>query len=275
MKITFLSENKTDQPPYLGEHGLSVLVETEATKILFDAGASDLMHQHAKEKKLDLGQVDLCVISHGHFDHTGGIPSFVNTNKKAPIVVHKEGFQEAYYMEKGVMEKEPCSILWTEEQRLQIEPRLYETEGPYFWTKDVWVSGTIPEQYGNESIEDFYIKEEDGSYRKDPMKHEQFLVVREKGELYLFFGCSHKGVFPALNYVKDQFPNEKIRLLVAGMHLYNGDCNMISRVIQRLLSYEIPEILPVHCTGIHGICQMKQELPNVVKIACVGDEFEY
>lgn len=72
MKITFLSENKTNQPPFVGEHGLSLLIETGSIKILFDAGSSDFLFQHAKEKKLDLGDVDLCVVSHGHFDHTGG-----------------------------------------------------------------------------------------------------------------------------------------------------------------------------------------------------------
>ena len=275
MKITFLSENKTNQPPFVGEHGLSMFIETDSAKILFDAGSSDFLFQHAKEKKLDLGDVDLCVVSHGHFDHTGGIPTFVKINQKAPVLIHKEAFYEEYYMEKGVMEKEPCSILWNEKEKQEILPRLLLTEGTHYWNENILISGAIPPRYGNESVEDFYIREMDGKYRIDPMEHEQFLLIRERGELYLFSGCSHKGIFSALNYAKDLFPEEKIRLLVAGLHLYNANSATISEVVQRLLPYNIPEILPVHCTGIEGICQMKREMPGVVKIACVGDEFEY
>lgn len=222
MRIVFLSENKTDRPPYIGEHGLSIYIETLGNKILFDAGASDLLVQHAKVKEIDLSLVDNCVVSHGHYDHTGGFPDFVKINNKAPIYLHPEGFHEVYGEEDGVMDKEPCSILWTKEQRELINPRLSLNKAPVFLTDDIVISGEIPKEYGNESIEDFHIKNQNGDHKKDPMDHEQFLMIRENKRLYLFFGCSHKGIFPALRYARTFFPQEEIALFVAGMHLYNA-----------------------------------------------------
>lgn len=275
MRITFLSENKTDRPPYLGEHGLSIFIETFGQKILFDAGASNLFLQHAKAKKIDLSQVDNCVVSHGHYDHTGGFPDFIKVNNTAPIYLHPECFHEVYGEENGVRDEEACSILWTNEERKLLEPRLLLNKSPVFINDDLVISGEIPKEYGNESVEDFHIKNEDGSYIKDTMDHEQFLMVRENKKLYLFFGCSHKGIFPALRYAKTFFPQEEIALLVAGMHLYNANIDQVDKIMDELKAYEIEKLMPVHCTGIHAIARMKQLEPEKVIIATVGDTYEF
>jgi len=275
VKIVFLSENKTDRPPYMGEHGLSIYIETVGKRILFDAGASNIFLQHAKEKKIDLSLVDNCVVSHGHYDHTNGFPEFIKINKTAPIHLHPEGFHEVYGEENGVLDQEPCSILWTQEQRELLEPRLSLSKEPVFINEDIIISGEIPKEYGNESVEDFHVKKDDGSYIKDSMDHEQFLMVRENKKLYLFFGCSHKGIFPALRYARTFFPHEEIALLVAGMHLYNADIEQVDTIMEELKIFDIQKIMPVHCTGIHAIVRMKEIDHERVIIATVGDEYEF
>jgi 7,8-dihydropterin-6-yl-methyl-4-(beta-D-ribofuranosyl)aminobenzene 5'-phosphate synthase len=275
MRIVFLSENKTDRPPYIGEHGLSIYIETKGQKLLFDAGASDLFLHHAKEKEIDLALVDNCVVSHGHYDHTGGFPDFIKINHHAPIHLHPEGFHEVYGEENGVLDKEACSILWTEEQGKLLNSRLSLNKGPVFINEDIVISGQIPKEFGNESVEDFRIKTKEGNYILDPMDHEQFLMIRENKKLYLIFGCSHKGVFPALRYARTFFPNEEIAVLVAGMHLYNAEIGQVDKIMEELKSYEIQTLMPVHCTGIHAIARMKCLNPEGVIIATVGDEYEF
>ncbi len=275
MKIIFLSENKTDRPPYMGEHGLSIYIETPGHKLLFDAGASNLFLNHANYKKIDLSLVDHVIVSHGHYDHTAGLPDFIKINKAASIHIHPEGFHEVYGEENGVLDHDPCSILWTEKQGGLLEPRISLSKEPVFINEDIVISGEIPEEYGNESLEDFYIKNKDGSYIKDNMAHEQFLMIRENRKLYLFFGCSHKGVFPALRYARDFFPLEEIELLVAGMHLYNSDIEHVDSIIKELQTFNIQNLMPVHCTGIHAIARMKEMDHERVIIATVGDEYEF
>ena len=76
MRISFLSENKTNNPGICAEHGLSIYIETDEMNILFDAGASDMFAENAQKMGIDLRNADFCVISHGHYDHTEGVPYF-------------------------------------------------------------------------------------------------------------------------------------------------------------------------------------------------------
>ena len=108
MEFKFLVENKTESEGILAEHGLSVFIDTGDRKILFDAGASDVFSMNAERMKVDLSEVDLAVISHGHYDHTGGFPMFCRLNRKAPIYVHKNAFRESHGFEDGKIEDEMC-----------------------------------------------------------------------------------------------------------------------------------------------------------------------
>ena len=94
MEFQFLVENKTETEGVLAEHGLSIYIDTGDKKILFDAGASDAFAMNADRMKVDLSQVDFAVVSHGHYDHTGGFPMFCRRNRKAPIYIHKNAFRE-------------------------------------------------------------------------------------------------------------------------------------------------------------------------------------
>ncbi|MDD4199935.1 MAG: MBL fold metallo-hydrolase, partial [Eubacteriales bacterium] len=93
MKFSLLIENKTDNPGIIAEHGLSVYIETQGKKILFDAGVSNLFAVNAANMKVDLAAVDFAVISHGHYDHTGGFPMFHKINPKAPIYIHRNSLR--------------------------------------------------------------------------------------------------------------------------------------------------------------------------------------
>ena len=96
MKITFLSDNKTENSLCMAEWGLSVLIELKGRKLLFDVGASSLFADNARNLGIDLSSVDAVIISHGHYDHTEGMETFCRINKKAPIYIHKNAVSPAY-----------------------------------------------------------------------------------------------------------------------------------------------------------------------------------
>jgi len=281
MKVQILSENRTNHPECLAEHGLSVYIEIGDRKILFDLGASDLYQRNAGRMKVDLEQVDTAVISHGHYDHTGGVPSFCEVNKKAKIFIHEKAFAATYGMEHGKLEDEPCSIRWTEKQRERIRHRLVLTKGVTWLTKDIAVSGTIPKMKDCIPTEAFYLKNEDGSLTADPMEHEQFLAIRvpdEKGKsrgFFLFSGCSHNGVIPCLRYAKALFPEERILGFLAGMHLYNSSIYTRNMILGQVAAEEMAYILPVHCTGILAICDLRHLMGERCIPAGAGDQFNF
>lgn len=276
IKFTFLAENKTDNPGCDAEHGLSIYLETEEMTILFDTGASNLFERNAQRRHVDLTKVQALVISHGHYDHTEGVPRFCQLNQTAPVYIHKDAFGQCYGMINGKLDKHPCSLKWSQEDRERISDRLHLTDGPLWLTDNIVISGTIPDVAGNEPTERFYEKTADGQLIPDLMKHEQFLAVRngEKG-IYLFSGCSHKGVIPVLAYAKELFPGEKIAGLIAGMHLFSATDEMRRAVVDKVIDEHPDLVMPVHCTGIDAICMLKTRLGDKCVVATAGDTYEY
>ena len=134
----FLVENKTEHTGLLAEHGLSIYIEADGKKILFDAGATDIVIHNAEVMGVDLKAVDLAAVSHGHYDHTGGFPAFCKINEKAPIYIHKDAFRDSYGFREGKPENEKSGIIWTDEERAALADRLNFTEGPVYITDNIY-----------------------------------------------------------------------------------------------------------------------------------------
>lgn len=281
IKFTFLSENKTENPCFTAEHGLSIYIDVNGRQLLFDTGSSELFIKNAKNMNLDLTEIEAVVISHGHFDHTQGLPFFCKINKKAKIYIHRNGFKKSYGMEDGKLDKEQCGILWTENEKREMEDRFIYTENRVEISEDIVVSGTIPNSYGCNMSEMFYNEDETGKLSADDMSHEQFLVIRDRDEdgyspgIYIFSGCSHKGILAPIKYAKELFPGEKILGLIAGMHLYRASHQSIEKLLDEISGHEIEMVMPVHCTGVTAICQLKSSLGDICWIPTVGNSYEF
>lgn len=277
MRIQILSENRTSHTECMAEHGLSVYIEMTEKTLIFDLGASDLYRKNAETLDLDLKKADAVIISHGHYDHTGGALSFCGINKTAPIYIHKDAFSHTFGMENGELEKESCGIRWTKEERESIQSRLILTDGPCWITKDVVISGSIPRTAMFTPTEQFYIKMEHGDLKPDEMTHEQFLAIRvldalEKSRgIFIFSGCSHTGVIPCLSYAKELFPGETILGLLAGMHLYHTETDALDLILDQVAAEKMEYVIPVHCTGMEGICGLKLRMGSRCIPSGVGD----
>lgn len=128
MKFTLLLDNKTEDVRCRAEWGLSVLIETRGRRILLDSGPSGLFAENAARLGIDLAEVDAAVISHGHYDHTEGIPAFVACNEKAPIYLHRQALGTFFGETHGLVDAEACGVRWTEAQREKILPRVVWTD---------------------------------------------------------------------------------------------------------------------------------------------------
>lgn len=274
MKFQFLVDNKTENSKCMAEWGLSIVIETGGKKILLDAGTTDLYKANADALGVELADVDALVISHGHFDHTGGVPSFVALNEKAPVYLHRDALYEAYGETGGMVESEPCSIRWTDEEMDAVWPRLQFTGSLMQLCENVTLLGDIPDLEGYPATEQFWRKLDDGSLVRDTMSHEQVLVIEEEAGLYVFSGCSHRGVVPTLRHVQHVMPGKRIAGLIAGMHLYPASPEMRRRIVGEIAALDMDVVFPVHCTGMDAILQMKALMGDKCQVACTGDKYE-
>lgn len=280
MKFRFLVENKTDNPGVMAEHGLSVFIESQGKRILFDAGATNLFAQNAKYMGVNLEEIDLAVVSHGHYDHTGGFPLFHQINPMAPIYIQRNALRVSYGCEGGPidkggkLDKEACSIAWTDEELMGLSGSLYFTDRAVEISENIKITGTVPVDEGFRPTEFFYCQGSSG-LEVDDMSHEQCLVIREPEGLYIFSGCSHRGVINALKAGKAMFPGERVALLLAGMHLYSASDEDRARVVEEIAAENMDCVMPVHCTGIKAICDLKTRLGDKCIVATAGDTFEF
>ncbi len=275
MKITFLSDNKTEKSKCLAEWGLSILVESKGHKLLFDVGASPIFARNAKKLGVELTDVEYVAISHGHYDHTDGMEAFCDINQKASIYIHKDAIDEDYALyDDGSIEDVNYGIRWSEEFKNAVKPRLILTEGVTKINDNMTLVGNVPLLKEYPMTEKFFRRNLDGSFRDDPMDHEQFLVVEEDEGIYVISGCSHKGVMSIIARVKDLFPNQRILGFIAGMHLYPLSVSEQKKVVDTICNLNLDCVFPVHCTGMESIIMFKERLGDKCIIASAGESYD-
>ena len=257
MKITVLVENTSLHPELSSEHGLSLFIETDRHTILFDMGQSDLFYHNAKRLGLDLSTVDLAILSHGHYDHGGGLRRFLACNDHAPVYVHRAAFLPHYHGAEKYIGLDPT---------LENENRFIRTQGDHPIDDQLCLlcfretnrrfpllTGSLSERVGDMLIpEDF--------------RHEQYLMIQEGERRVLISGCSHKGILDLANYYAPD-------ILVGGFHVSKLPLDdTLDAMARRLASYPI-EYYTCHCTGTEQADFMKQRMPRLHTLSC-GDCLE-
>lgn len=269
MKITILNENLTYQRGLLCEHGLSLLIEQDGRRWLFDTGQSDVFLRNAERMNVSLEHLDGIILSHGHYDHCGGLKTLLQEKGRQlpPVYVRKEAFEEKYADKRGG-EKEEIGIPWERSEcqnlHLLMEARTEIADG-------VWLLGRIPYTEGLESFSPGMFVLRRGDFERDPMADEQMLVIETDRGLSVFAGCSHPGILNCLHYIRECFPGKKIYSLLAGMHLMHARPERIQWTIDHLRAWEIEILMPVHCTGIRAISRIREDFPEQYKKAECGD----
>jgi len=276
MKITILAENIANKRGLLAEHGLSVLVETEQNSILFDTGQSDVYLHNAEKLKVSLEDVDGVVLSHGHYDHTGGLEQFCTLyNKKKPKVFLRENaLDDKLCINPDGETFRKIGIPWRD-RKLPVEYHYTKEKEEIF--SDVFVVSNVRAVNAVEPKNDiFFIAPEEGSseYVPDNMTDEQILVIRTEKGLAVFAGCAHAGILNCIEHICRHFPGEKLYFLLAGMHLRSCSAIRLENTIEGLKRFGFERIVPVHCTGIEAIVRMKEVFGDKCRIGESGTRIE-
>ncbi|MEG0549339.1 MAG: MBL fold metallo-hydrolase [Coprobacillus sp.] len=259
MKITALVENISHND-LRSKHGLSLYIETNNHKVLFDLGPDQTLFDNCLKRGININEIDIVIISHGHSDHGGALKQFLQMNHHAKVYIQRSAFDNHY-----------CKISFIKvnvglDKQFKNHPQVILVDGDYHIDNELelFVVTTKDRLY---SIANKPLYTENN---KDDFKHEQNLIIHGKDN-YLIMGCGHKGVINILENAKRFNPS----ICIGGYHLYNPITKrtaLLDPIIENLRQYNI-EFYTCHCTGKKAYDYLSQHLNNMHYLSC-GETIE-
>jgi 7,8-dihydropterin-6-yl-methyl-4-(beta-D-ribofuranosyl)aminobenzene 5'-phosphate synthase len=245
LKVTVLSENTTSRPGILAEHGLSLLIQSGDTRVLFDTGASELFKRNARKLRASLESLDAVFISHGHYDHTGGLRSLLEED--VAVYGHPDIFVERFSLKHGRMKSigfpEGDDVIGTNDRfHLSRKPQSY---GCFRTT------GEVPRICDFEKPSSRFFLDRDRE-RQDTVLDDQSLYVATSRGLVVFLGCCHAGLINTLNHIRAISGERHIHWIIGGTHLLDASEERLKSTVGALGEIGFDRISPLHCTGLRG-----------------------
>lgn len=272
MLIKTLVENTSLSEDFGHEHGLSFYIETNKYRILFDLGASDLFLQNARKLNVNIVDVDFLVISHGHYDHGGGLNTFFKENTKAEVFIHNLAF-EKYYALRPHDKLEYIGL----DANLKENKQIVFTSDRFFISKGIQLFSGIAQIEPRPKSNSGLLMEHEGQLLDDNFEHEQYLVIEEDGKSLLITACSHNGIINILEHIhslKERMPD----CVIGGFHLSSrSGCNEDFETINRIGKYlnnTKAKYYTCHCTGIEAYKRLKSIMGDSLDYLSAGSEIE-
>ena len=252
MKITILIDDVSNIPNLKSEHGFSMFIEENKTKILFDTGASGGFIENSQTLGVKPEYSDFILLSHNHSDHTGGIPELKKIlQTKAQLIIGKKFCSTKYKQING--EVKIISNEFINELFLSKYFEIKYADEMLKLTDDFSV---ISLKNGESILKKyFYIKDEAGNYIEDNFEEEIILVFKQESNLTVISGCSHTGIEHIIDRTLKFFPDCKIKNIIGGLHLEKVEDVYFDYLMEKLKKMNI-KIFAGHCTGKNRLKQM-------------------
>lgn len=272
--VTILIDN-TAVDHLQSEHGLSLWLEYGDKRILFDTGQTDNILQNAKMLDIHLESTDAIVLSHGHYDHTGGLEAVLDIAPHATLYLHPEATRPKYSQK----DKNTRMIGMSDSVRetfhiLADINRIVWTEMPTEIFPGLFVTGRIPRNTDFEDSGGNFFTQENCQTTDELPDDQAVYFVSEQG-LVILLGCSHAGVVNTLDYTTKITNQSNVYAIMGGMHLIHANETRIKRTIEAFRKYEIQKIIPLHCTGTKAKESLKTALGDKCSFLVSGGHMSF
>ena len=275
VEITLLVENRVNGMGLWAEHGLSFRIETGSRKVLFDTGQSfDVLVHNARRLDMDLGETDTIVLSHGHYDHTGGLEGLLRVCPEARVVFHPDATRERYGRSRGRairengMPRTMAHLLHNGAYSTQ------ETRSPVDLGAGLVATGEIPRRTDYEDTGGNFYLDPDGE-QADALLDDQAVFFDTPDGLVILLGCGHAGVINTCIHVQDLTGGRPIHAIVGGFHLLNASDHRLARTVDALRELNVGLLVPLHCTGHEAVQRLWFEFPDLLQPFSVGQRLRF
>ncbi len=282
VEVVVLVENTVYKPKLRAEHGLSLYIDAGGYRILFDTGASALFMGNAKQLGIRLHDLDALILSHNHYDHTGGVEFLIDLYSEVPpIYGHPKAFQQSYREAKpedgGPKASSPSRAIGFPYPRgiknlrkrglsLTVNREAVEV------AEGIWLSGEVPRHCSFESVGDRFFTDPELTL-PDSVPDDQALIMKTEKGLLVFEGCCHSGIVNTLEAVSLLFPEEPVRAVVGGLHLRDAGPQRIRDSIDYLKKKKPEKVIAGHCTGEQAMCSFRKAFGKRFQALSVGRRF--
>ena len=263
VRIRILVDDKAGHG-LVAEHGFSLWIEHAGKKILFDTGQKDALIPNTKKLGIDLSKPDIMVLSHGHYDHTGGVCDIIDLASGVQVYAHSHVLVDRYRIREDDVAAIQIQTKSADALRNMPEDQIHWTTGPQPLYDHVSISGMIPRLTDFEDTGGaFYLDSE--ATQPDLIEDDQSIWIKTPKGLVVCAGCCHAGIINTLEYITKISGESKIHTLIGGLHLLNANENRLQKTVDGLRSFNIYQMYPCHCTGKGAVEYLSKNLPyNVV-----------
>jgi 7,8-dihydropterin-6-yl-methyl-4-(beta-D-ribofuranosyl)aminobenzene 5'-phosphate synthase len=243
-------ENTASGRRTLGEHGLSFWITTPSHRVLFDTGQNaETLRHNARQLDIPLDQADAVAISHGHYDHTGGLSEALACAPRADLVIHPRAFVPRYsrqadgrVIDVGMPADAALERLRATGREIRFSDTVTEI------VPGLYATGEIPRETDFEDVGgDFYLDQD--AQTPDPIVDDQAVFAMTPAGLVVVLGCAHAGVVNTLRHISRLTGETSVHAVIGGMHLLHANEDRLTRTIDALRSFNLQTLIPMHCTG--------------------------
>lgn len=260
MNLKFICNNH-GLSDFKTEHGFSLFIQTDHGTILFDTGQGSSLIENAHKLNIDLSTIDTLILSHGHYDHTGGLCHFLELNTRATIYCHRSVTIPRYSIHKD-NSVHTVSTTWINRFKLLNLPE-YRVK----WVSgierinDIVISGPIPRCNNFEDTGGAFFLDTEGT-KPDSIPDDMAIAIDTSNGWIIITGCCHSGIINTLNHFQSIPHLEKIHAVIGGFHLVHASKERLENTCNSLKEYKIPYLVPCHCSGDIGVHYFKENLKD-------------
>jgi len=274
MRIVNLIENTEGNPDCVSAHGLSFYVETKKHKLLLDLGPSEDTLRNAAALGIKLSAVDTMILSHGHYDHSGGIIPFTKINNKAAIYMQAAA-TDAYFADDGMDAPERYRYIGIDPD-IEKLPQLRFISGDTVIDDELELFTIQKRSHELPFTNKRLLVRKGNEYIRDDFRHEHYLVIRQDGKSVLMSGCAHNGILSILDAYMEKY-GKAPDAVISGFHLMKKTSYREEEIreiedIARELNRYPTKFFTCHCTGLDAFDIMKTIMGERLSYVHSGEE---